>query len=250
MSFSDDQLISLVRRDDLLTPEQVRQAREASRMTGKSLLEVIRERRWLDDAEMAHVEAAAAIVRPPGMAAAGSSATAIGTAGEFAGSVAERPTVIPGVTGDREATVLSQAESERPTAAPAMRGATPKPPPRQPAPDPSAAPLTEPPVNRLVLLVAAILAAAIIAGMLAGLGKFVRSGRGTSRSVRGAAQTVLLEPGTLGTTGAVRPALQRAMAATPAPREGRTQRLPRGSFQAPGSSALSRRGRSRGPSGS
>jgi len=206
MPLSDDQLISLVRRDDLLTPEQVRQAREASRMTGKPLLDVIRERRWLDDAEMAHVEAAAAIMRPPGAPAAGSSATAIGSAGDFAGSVAERPTVIPGVTGDREAAVHSQGEAERPTAAPAMRGAIPKPPLRQPAPDPSAAPQQEPPVNRLVLLVAAILAAAIIAGMLAGLGKFVRSGRGAHGSIRGAAQMVLLEPGTLGITDAARPA--------------------------------------------
>ena len=177
MPLSDDQLISLVRRDDLLSPEQVRQAREASRMTGKSLLDVIRERRWLDDAEMAHVEAAAAIVRPPGMPTASSSATSIGPAGDFAGSASNRPTVVPAMEATREAPELAHSESDWPTAAPAMRGGTPAPPLRRPAPDPAAAAESEPAVSRGVLFVAAILAAAIVVAVLAGLGKFVRSGR-------------------------------------------------------------------------
>ncbi|MEK7468863.1 MAG: hypothetical protein AAB074_15930 [Planctomycetota bacterium] len=177
MPLSDDQLISLVRRDDLLSPEQVRQAREASRMTGKPLLDIIRERGWLDDAEMAHVEAAAAIVRPAATpAGAGQSATFIGSLAMLADGDAQRPTTVPGLPTDREGTVMAPAEADRPTAAPAMRGATPKPTPRRPASEPAAGPEAEPPMNRGVLFVAAILAAAIVVAMIAGLGKFVRAG--------------------------------------------------------------------------
>jgi hypothetical protein len=177
VALSDDELISLLRRDDLLSPDKVRQAREASRATGKPLLEIIRERRWLDDAEMAHVEAAAAVMKPPEAQAAGQSATFIGSLAMLEGNEARRPTVVPGTQSGREETVMGPGEGDRPTAVPGTRGTSPAQTPRRPAPDPAAPPPPEPPMNRTVLFVAAILAAAIVVAMIAGLGKFVRPGK-------------------------------------------------------------------------
>ncbi|MBI2919636.1 MAG: serine/threonine protein kinase [Planctomycetes bacterium] len=101
MPLSDDHLITIVRNGGMLSPEQVREAREEARKSGRSLLAVVKEKRWLDDAEMAQVEAMGAYTPPPrdtvtpGTQVDSSAATVLGGATAPGMSEAEKPTAVP-----------------------------------------------------------------------------------------------------------------------------------------------------------
>ena len=90
---SDERLISIVRSSRLLTPEQVREAREAARRAGRPMFDVVKESGWLDDAEIAHLEAAAAYSPVP------------------AESQRTPPTALPGRGSSSDATQLGPSDS-------------------------------------------------------------------------------------------------------------------------------------------
>jgi serine/threonine-protein kinase len=132
MAISENHIITLVRGRNLLSPEQVRVAREVSRRSGRGLLDVIKEQRWLDEAEMALLEAdvyssTLGVVEKQG---AITDAPASSDSGAAVGAKDRRPeSTVPTAIGRpaiRPPDRASARESDRPTVTP--RPAPPNPP--------------------------------------------------------------------------------------------------------------------------